>query len=156
MTDWRETVLTPSEVSAAYAVAGALAADSLQRKLQDRLFGKTRPAPASGPNGALGEQAISKIINRHWPMKVGSLDGAPDIGEKSQVRARSGRNGEDLCLRPTDNLCHWFYLVVCRHYPDTWASPGGIWGKEALHVGQRVDVRLFVRAEFLSWGGPDE
>jgi len=60
--------------------------------------------------GALGELAVAKAINRYWDMSVNTFKQA-DIGNNIQVRTRL-RHSYDLIIRDDDNPNHVFVLVT--------------------------------------------
>lgn len=60
--------------------------------------------------GACGEIAVAKLLNRFWSPTVNTFDAA-DIGMKIQVRTRS-RHDYELYIRPEDNPEHAFVLVT--------------------------------------------
>jgi hypothetical protein len=60
--------------------------------------------------GALGEIAVAKAIDRYWDMSVNTFKRA-DIGEKIQVRTRS-KHSYDLIIRDNDNPNHVYVLVT--------------------------------------------
>lgn len=78
---------------------------------------KDRHGAASAENrlglhfeGACGEQALCKALDRHWPGSVNSFKGA-DVGRNVQVRTRSKHDWE-LIVRSDDSDLDWFILVT--------------------------------------------
>lgn len=60
--------------------------------------------------GAAGEAAVAKYLNRYWSGTVNTFGKGGDVGAL-QVRARS-RHDYELIIRPKDRDDDWFVLVT--------------------------------------------
>jgi len=63
--------------------------------------------------GAAGELAIAKVIQKYWPGTVNTFKNGGDIGKTKQVRTRS-KHEWDLIVRPGDRDEDIFFLVTGR------------------------------------------
>lgn len=61
--------------------------------------------------GAAGELAVAKAVNRYWHGSVNAPKSAPDVGTNIQVRATKHRNGS-LIITKTDNDDQIYFLVI--------------------------------------------
>jgi hypothetical protein len=61
--------------------------------------------------GACGEIAAAKVIDRYWGAPCGTFRSGGDIGKNIQVRTRS-KPEWDLIVRKTDDPQHFFILVT--------------------------------------------
>ena len=77
--------------------------------------------------GALGELAVAKAIDRHWAARVDTYKGA-DLGDRIQVRTRS-KPYYELIVRPDDQDAEAFVLVTGQC--PTYVVHGWLWGGEA-------------------------
>lgn len=109
-----KVTLESFELQQAASVGVARQVDSIRRRLQDRYgFDSDKLSPWHVHiEGACGELAVSKALNRFWPGSVGTFK-APDLPGRLQVRTRSGIGGrEDLIVRAGDANEDIFVLVV--------------------------------------------
>ena len=104
-----EVTLTLSEVMSA-AVIG------ISRQLQSMKMNLTNQHGTEGNDwqihieGALGECAAAKAIDRYWPATVGTFKMGGDVG-MIQVRTRS-RHDYELIIRKNDDMDASFVLVT--------------------------------------------
>lgn len=105
-----DVILTPYEVAIG-AHCGAMRHQAALRDNRpdaygfDGLDGWTKHV-----EGACGEIAAAKAINRYWCPSVNTF-GAADLDLTIQVRTRS-RHDYDLIIRPEDNPDHCYVLVT--------------------------------------------
>lgn len=78
-------------------------------------------------DGALGELAVAKALNRFWSASVGTFKTGGDVGS-IQVRCRS-RHDYELLVRDTDPDDAAFILVTGR--APTFRVHGWIYGRDA-------------------------
>lgn len=69
-------------------------------------------------SGALGELAVAKFLDLHWPARIGNYKGA-DIGDKIEVKTRMALN-YDLLFRKNDKVTFYYVLALCN---DQWLTP---------------------------------
>jgi hypothetical protein len=122
-----DVTLTPREIAMAAHVGVMRNITALSAKL----------IPANGFNkehawnehieGACGEVAFAKLVNRYWMPSVNTFRAA-DIGLDIQVRTRS-RHDYELIVRPSDNPEHVFVLVTGRS--PNFRIRGYVFGREA-------------------------
>ena len=88
--------------------------------------------------GAAGEIAVAKFLNRHWSCSVNTFRSEPDVSTY-EVRTRS-EDWHDLIIRPDDKdespyilvtgqapyftVQGWLYAREGK-VPDFWKAPGG-------------------------------
>jgi hypothetical protein len=60
--------------------------------------------------GACGEMAVARVLNRYWNGSVGTFKSGGDVGD-IQVRTRS-KHHYDLIVRSRDRDEDWFILVT--------------------------------------------
>lgn len=77
--------------------------------------------------GACGEAAVAKVLNRFWNGSVDTFATGGDVGD-IQVRTRSSHDYE-LLVRPDDRDSDVFILVTGR--APTFRVIGYIWGRDA-------------------------
>lgn len=77
--------------------------------------------------GAAGEMAVARVLNRYWNGSVGTFKQGGDVGQ-IQVRTRS-RDDYELIVRPNDRDSDWFVLV--RGRTPTFQVIGYIKGEHA-------------------------
>jgi hypothetical protein len=123
--EWHEVTLTPAEMLSAAHVG-------IMRHVQNLKRDKAPMYGASGMDdwqlhieGALGECAVSKLLNLYWLGSVGNLMAA-DVG-RLQVRTRSKHN-YDLILHPAD-LDNAAYILVTG-INGRYRVHGWIYGRE--------------------------
>lgn len=117
--------LTEWEVAVGGFVGVLRQSESIRRKLKSKAVSES-PFQIS-VEGALGEMAVAKALNRFWCCGVNSFKKA-DIGIDIQVRCRSRPDGE-LIVRPNDNEDHYYVLVTGQ--APTYTVHGFLQGKEA-------------------------
>lgn len=61
--------------------------------------------------GALGELATAKFLDRYWRAGVNAFHGPADIGDRCEVRCRSSHDYE-LIVRTDDDDTRFFVLVT--------------------------------------------
>lgn len=77
--------------------------------------------------GAAGELAFARAVDRYWSGPVGNFKDA-DLGTRVQVRTR-GHHSHDLIVREADNPAHAYALVTGR--APNFQVHGWIWGRDA-------------------------
>ncbi len=102
-------------------------------------------------NGACGELALAKALDRHWPGTVDTFKEGADIGTRFQVRTRT-KHWHDLIVRPDDRPSHVFVLVI--GIPPAFEVVGWIIGDQAPLLGKwknygNKGYAWFVERQFL-------
>jgi hypothetical protein len=89
--------------------------------------------------GAIGEVALSKGLNRYWPGSVNTYK-TPDLQGRIQVRSTLYRQG-CLIVRPDDDPGDTYVLVTLElgETPRYWL-PGWMTGTEARKLGEWKSV----------------
>lgn len=107
----QEIILTWAEVEIAARVGLERQIASMRNSLRDK-----HGYEGSGWNihieGAAGEMALAKMLDRYWDGSVGAFKKGGDVG-KIQVRTRS-QPDYDLIVRDDDADDSWFVLVLGR------------------------------------------
>lgn len=106
-------VLTWAELEIAAAVGTRRNIESLRDgNKPHRLLGGHEDLPGwqGHIEGAAGESAVAKFLNRYWSGSVNTFKTGGDVGDV-QVRTRSRHNFE-LIVRPKDRDEDWFVLVT--------------------------------------------
>jgi hypothetical protein len=130
-----EITLTWHQYGLALDVAGRMRLSAVARNHTDRYTGPDGlPTPVDTQvNGALGEIAAAKALNRFWGglLNVGKApDLPPDIEVRYNTPARGGQRIKDhLRVRPNDNPTYR-YVCVVGEYP-TFYVVGWLYGHEA-------------------------
>ena len=121
-----EITLTKWECAQAAIVGVLRQTEAIGRNLKSKL-------PSSNPfqihcEGACGEMAASKAIDRYWSGSVNTFKNGGDIGEKVQVRTASKPDGK-LVVRSDDRDDDYFILVTGQ--APTYYVHGWLLGKDA-------------------------
>ena len=122
-----KVTLTSAELMVG-AVTGIMRhVSSLQKRRQDR-HGFVGDGWGIHVEGACGEMAFAKAMDRYWTASVNAFKGA-DVGDNIQVKTRS-RHSYDLIVRKDDDPDHVFFLVTGLA-PD-YRVHGWIVGRDAM------------------------
>lgn len=121
-----EIVLTAAELEVAAHVGVRRQIQAMRESRPDR-HGYRGDGWSNHIEGAAGEMAVAKLLNRYWNGSVGTFKEGGDVGE-IQVRTRS-RADYQLIVRPDDRDDDWFILV--RGTSPTYSVIGYIRGSAA-------------------------
>lgn len=103
--------LTWYEVELAKLVGRLRRENSRKRKNQRGLEDEEDALLAMDIEGAAGEIAVARAINRYWHGSVNAPKSAPDIGASIQVRTTKHENGS-LILVDRDLDDHVYFLAI--------------------------------------------
>lgn len=146
--------LTPGEILQGAMIGVLRQCQNLQKNRPDRYGGEKMGAWQIHIEGALGEMAVAKALNKYWSGNLGNLD-APDVS-RLQVRTTQGENNR-LIVHPTDPDDDWFVLVIGKNgvyelkgcikgidakREQFWRDPEG--GRPAYFVPQQALAPLTV------------
>jgi len=102
--------LTPTEARAAILTGAERQIDALTRGLADKHGAGGEDSWTLHIEGAAGEMAAAKALDRYWQMPVGTFKAGGDVGTL-QVRTRS-RHDYELIVREDDRDDDRFILVT--------------------------------------------
>jgi hypothetical protein len=95
----------------AFYVASRRRVESLAKGIPDKHGYNGDEAFDKDANGACGEMAVAKALNRFWSGPVNTFKNGGDIGKNIQVRTTPNA-GNCLIIRGDDPNDQWFVLVI--------------------------------------------
>ncbi len=122
-----EVTLTIVEMQHAAMLGAWRQIESTRLGVKDRFGADSENGWTLNIEGAAGEMAVAKTLDRYWGMPVNTFKQGGDVGAL-QVRTRS-RHNSDLIVRPCDRDGDVFILVTGR--APRFRIHGYAWGQQA-------------------------